>query len=50
MKCPDCGLEMVIWKVDEDGRAVYSCRNARCRSFDQRLKKQEPAEQAEENK
>lgn len=44
MKCPSCGLEMVIWKVDEAGEPVYSCRNAKCQQFDQRLKKPESEE------
>lgn len=49
MKCEACGLDMVIYQMDqkEDGKqeAVYVCRNPRCVRFDRRLKK-EPADQA----
>lgn len=40
MRCPVCGVEMVIWKVTEEG-PVYVCRNQRCPQFDSRLKKAE---------
>lgn len=43
MRCPECGLEMVIYQVNEKpegGReTVYACRNKRCSQFDQRLKR-----------
>lgn len=46
MKCDACGLEMVIYRVEEkeDGirETVYACRNPKCSCFDKRLaKKQE---------
>ncbi|MCQ2439431.1 MAG: hypothetical protein MJ074_06690 [Oscillospiraceae bacterium] len=47
MRCPGCGVEMMIYETreTEHGReAVYVCRNRQCRNFDDRLvKKTEPA-------
>ena len=30
MTCKTCGIEMVLLRRDEDGAAVYVCRNADC--------------------
>lgn len=43
MKCPNCGLEMVIYQVTKNEKGerevTYACRNQRCPAFDKRLKK-----------
>ena len=43
MKCPECGLEMMIYSatVNADGGSEtdYVCRNPRCARYDRRLKK-----------
>lgn len=48
MKCPVCGLEMVIFGVQWDGAGkedvLYSCRNKRCPQFDKRLEKEKTDE------
>lgn len=44
MRCPQCGLEMVIWKASvQEGKReiIYACRNPRCPAFDARLKQKE---------
>ncbi|MDY3690843.1 MAG: hypothetical protein SO072_02615 [Dysosmobacter sp.] len=45
MLCENCGLEMIIYRVEqkEDGsrETVYACRNPQCPRFDKRLKKPE---------
>lgn len=44
MKCEACGLDMVIYWVEEkeDGtrETVHVCRNPKCARFDKRLKKE----------
>lgn len=41
MRCPECGLEMLIYQVSVDASGVpeveYVCRNPRCGRFDRRL-------------
>lgn len=43
MKCPECGLELMIYDVtrDEQGTAQinYVCRNPQCGKYDRRLTK-----------
>lgn len=41
MKCPACGVEMMLFQKDQQGKPVYVCRNPRCPQFDKRLKKEE---------
>ena len=45
MKCEACGLDMVIYRVEEkeDGtrKTVYVCRNPQCARFDKRLRKEQ---------
>ncbi len=48
MVCKQCGLEMVIYRVEEkeDGtrETVYVCRNPKCARFDKRLRKEQEKE------
>lgn len=30
MTCKTCGIEMMLLRRDEDGTAVYACRNVTC--------------------
>lgn len=30
MTCKTCGIEMVLLRRDENGVAIYACRNADC--------------------
>lgn len=43
MKCPECGLEMMIYSatVNADGGSdtAYVCRNPQCARYDRRLRK-----------
>ena len=43
MKCPECGLEMMIYSatvnVDGGSETAYVCRNPKCARYDRRLKK-----------
>lgn len=47
MKCPECGLEMMIYRanVTAEGRTIaeYVCANKRCPRFDVRLKRTQEA-------
>lgn len=47
MVCEECGLEMVIYRVEEreDGTQenVYVCRNPKCDRFDKRLRQETEA-------
>ena len=51
MKCPECGLELMIYsvKVNGDGASEtdYVCRNPRCVRFDRRLEKKQAAPAAD---
>lgn len=51
MKCPECGLELMIYsvKVNGDGASEtdYVCRNPRCVRFDRRLEKKKTAPAAD---
>lgn len=42
MKCPECGLEMMIYSatVNADGgsETAYVCRNPQCARYDRRLR------------
>ncbi len=48
MVCEECGLEMMIYRVEEreDGTKenVYICRNPKCARFDKRLRKEQETE------
>lgn len=52
MKCPECGLEMMIYSatVNADGgrETDYVCRNPRCARYDRRLKKKKDAPAADD--
>jgi len=41
MKCSVCGVEMMLYKKDGQGKPVYVCRNTKCPKFDKRLKKED---------
>lgn len=45
MKCPQCGVEMLIYRTGagKDGtrERAYSCRNRNCPRYDERLRKKE---------
>lgn len=34
MKCPVCGVEMLLVRRDPEGKAVYTCRNPQCERFE----------------
>jgi ssDNA-binding Zn-finger/Zn-ribbon topoisomerase 1 len=42
MKCPVCGIEMRLERV-EDGKPVWICRNGKCRQSE----KEEPREETD---
>lgn len=52
MKCPECGLEMMIYSatVNADGGSdtAYVCRNPQCARYDRRLRKKEDAPAADD--
>ena len=33
MKCPVCKVEMFLERRDEQGKAIYDCRNPQCERF-----------------
>ena len=33
MKCPVCGVEMLLDRRDREGKAIYDCRNPQCERF-----------------
>ena len=47
MRCPECGLEMMIYQATVTAEGLEQemvCRNPRCSQFDRRLqRKEEPA-------
>ena len=51
MVCEQCGLEMVIYRVEEkeDGthETVYVCRNPKCTRFDKRLRKEQETQEVQ---
>ena len=52
MKCPECGLEMMIYSatVNADGGSeiAYVCRNPQCARYDRRLRKTKDAPAADD--
>lgn len=52
MKCPECGLEMMIYSatVNADGGSdtAYVCRNPQCARYDRRLRKKKDAPEADD--
>lgn len=52
MKCPECGLEMMIYSatVNADGgsETAYVCRNPQCARYDRRLRKKKDAQAADD--
>lgn len=52
MKCPECGLEMMIYSatVNADGGSdtAYVCRNPQCARYDRRLRKKKDASAADD--
>lgn len=52
MKCPECGLELMIYDVstsaDGETQVNYVCRNPQCGKYDRRLTRKPEAETAVE--
>ena len=52
MKCPECGLEMMIYSatVNADGgsETAYECRNPKSARYDRRLRKKKDAPAADD--
>lgn len=53
MTCPECGLEMMIYRVttaaDGTEDVEYVCRNKRCGRYDRRLTRKAAVEVPEED-
>mgnify|MGYP004536221455 CR=1 FL=1 len=53
MKCPECGLEMMIYSAtvnaDSGSETAYVCRNPQCARYDRRLRKKKDAPAAEKS-